>query len=64
MGVDTAKLYDMTPIVARQFYGYQGDCPNTEKLVDRILTIPNNYSLTDTELLKVIGAIKKIGELT
>jgi len=64
MGVDTAKLYSMTPIVARQFYEYKGDCPNTEKFADRILTIPNYYSLTDKELLKVIRAVKKIGELS
>ena len=58
-GVDTAKLYNMTPFVARQFYGYKGDCPNTEEFVDRILTIPNYYSLTNKELLTVIDTFKK-----
>lgn len=62
-GVDTAKLWSMTPLIAKQFYGYKGDCPDTEKFVDRILTIPNYYSLTDKELLKVACAVKKIGEL-
>ena len=64
VGIDTAKLWSMTPLVARQFYGYKGYCPNTEEFVDRILTIPNYYSLTNKELLKVARAIKKIGELT
>jgi len=59
-GVDSAKLYSMTPLVARQFYGYKGDCPNTEEFVDRILTIPNYYSLTNKELMKIICAIKKM----
>ncbi|KAF5413915.1 MAG: UDP-4-amino-4-deoxy-L-arabinose--oxoglutarate aminotransferase [Candidatus Methanogaster sp.] len=59
-GVDTAKLYNMTPLAARQFYGYQGDCPNTEELVDEILTIPNYYSLTDKELLHVVIAVKEV----
>lgn len=63
-GVDTAKLWCRALLVARQLYGYNGDCPNTEKIVDRILIIPNYYSLTDTELLEVTCAIKKIGELT
>ena len=63
MCVDTAKLYSMTPLVARQIYGYKGDCPNTEGFVDRILIIPNYYSLTDKELLKVANAVKKNGEL-
>ena len=64
MGVDSAKLWSMTPLVARQLYGYKGECPNTEEFVDRILTIPNYYSLTEKELLKVISVIKKIGEST
>ena len=59
-GVDTAKLWSMTPMVARQFYGYSGGCPNTEIFVDRVLIIPNYYSLTIEELMKIISAIKKL----
>ena len=62
VGVDTAKLWGMTPEVARQSYGYHGDCSNTEEFVDRVLTIPNYYSLTDKNLLKVANTIKKIGD--
>ena len=61
-GVDSAKLYSMTPLVARQFYGYKDDCSNTEEFVDRILTIPNYYSLTNKELMKIIDVIKKMKE--
>ena len=66
MGVDTAKLWSMTPSVAKQFYGYKGDCLSTEEFVDRVLTIPNYYTITNKKLLKVIRIIKnkKIGELT
>lgn len=64
MCVDTAKLYSMTPLITRQFYGYNGGCPNTEEFVDRILIIPNYYSLTDKDLLKVVRVVKKIGKLT
>jgi len=59
-GVDAAKLYSRTPSVAGQFYGYKGSCPNTEKFVERILTIPNYYSLTDKELLKIVNTVKEI----
>jgi perosamine synthetase len=59
-GVDTAKLYSMTPFAARQSYGYRGDCPNTEEFVARILTIPNYYSLNDKDLSKVINTIKEL----
>lgn len=57
-GVDTAKLWGMTPLVAKQFYGYNSDCSNTEKFVDRILIIPNYYMLTERELLKVLNNVK------
>jgi len=57
-GVDSAKLYSMTPLVARQFYGYKDDCSNTEEFVDRILTIPNYYSLTNKELMKISALLK------
>lgn len=62
-GIDTAKLWSMTPLVAKQIYGYKGDCPNTEEFVDRILMTPNYHSLTNKDLLKVVSAVKKIGEL-
>ncbi|KAF5425630.1 dTDP-4-amino-4,6-dideoxygalactose transaminase [Candidatus Methanomarinus sp.] len=61
MNVDTAKLYSMTPILAKQYYGYEGDCPNTEEFANRVLTIPNYYSLTMEELSTIISAVKKIG---
>lgn len=64
VGIDSARLWCMTPLAARQIYGYNGDCPNTEKFVDKILAIPNYYTLTNKDLLKVIGAIKKIGDST
>ena len=63
MGVDTAKLYGRTPRVAKQIYGYKGDCPDTEILADTLLTIPNYYTLTYHQLLKVANSIKKIERL-
>jgi len=62
MNVDTAKLYSMTPTIARQNYGYGSDCPTTEEFANRILTIPNYYSLTQNELSTIIGALKEIGD--
>ena len=64
MGIDSAKLWNMTPLVAKQFYGYKGDCPNTEKIVDRLLIIPNYYTLTNEELSKIVSSVKKVEELT
>jgi len=61
MNVDTAKLYSMTPILAKQYYGYEGDCPNTEEFANRVLIIPNHYSLTIEELSTIISAVKIMG---
>ena len=60
-GIDTAKLWCMTPSTARQCYGYKSDCTNTEELADRILMIPNYYTLGDKDLLKIAIAIKNWG---
>ncbi|KKG15975.1 hypothetical protein EO98_04535 [Methanosarcina sp. 2.H.T.1A.6] len=56
-GIDTTKLFSKTPAIARINYGYKGDCPNTEKVADRILTIPNHYMLKEDELKKVSDAM-------
>ena len=59
-GIDTSKLYSETPLKAKQFYGYEGDCPNTEKLADTILTMPNHYTLKERELLKIVEKVKEV----
>lgn len=61
MGVDTAKLYSETPSKAKRFYGYGGDCSDTEILADTILTIPNYYTLSKKDLAKVANSIKRVG---
>jgi len=63
MGVDTAKLWCMTPSTARRFYGYKGDCPNTEDFVDRVLIIPIYYTLSDKELFNIYRVIKNFCKL-
>ena len=59
MGVDTAMLYGETPMKARMFYGYKGDCSNSEIVADTILIIPNYYTLTEKNLIKIADSIKK-----
>lgn len=56
-GIDTTKLFSKTPEIARLNYGYKGDCPDTEKIANRLLTIPNHYTLTENELKKVSDAM-------
>lgn len=63
MGIDTAKLYSETPIKSKRFYGYKGDCSNSEIVADTILIIPNYYTLNETDLIKIADGIKKIERL-
>jgi len=60
--IDTSKLYSETPSKAKQFYGYMGDCPNTENLADTILVIPNYYSLKEKELIKIAESVKEVAK--
>lgn len=52
------------PVYSFPYYqklGYKmGECPNAEKLYERIVSIPLYYSLTDEEQEKVIKAVKKV----
>lgn len=52
------------PVYSFPYYqrlGYKmGECPNAERLYERIISIPLYYSLTDEEQIKVIEAIEKI----
>ncbi len=56
--VDTTKLFSQTPYIAKVKYGYDGDCPNTEVVADRILTVPNHYTLCEKDLKKVVAGLR------
>jgi dTDP-4-amino-4,6-dideoxygalactose transaminase len=58
-GIDTSKLYGETPLKAKRYYGYGGDCPHTEKLADTILVIPNYYTLGQKALSKIADSLKE-----
>lgn len=49
-GIDSSKYLDDIVDVARANYGYQGDCPNAEKLSKTILLIPIYYTLTNRDI--------------
>jgi len=62
-GVDTAKLYSETPKEAGKFYGYGGNCPNSETIADTVLVVPNYYTLSEDEMMRVAESIKKVERL-
>jgi len=57
-GIDTTKLFSKTPAIAKVNYGYKGDCPITENIANRIMTIPNYYTLKEDETKKVLEAMR------
>lgn len=59
-GVDSAALFSATPLKAAKYYGYNNGCPNTEKLADGILTIPNHYVLTKDEVMAIAQKVKEV----
>jgi len=61
-GIDTAKLWGNTPLIAKSKYGYKGNCLNAEKCASTVMTIPNNYNLSENEISRIIRAIKKVDE--
>lgn len=59
-GIDTSKLFSKTPEIAKIHYGYKGDCINTEKISERILTIPNYYTLQSKEVNKITETVNYV----
>jgi perosamine synthetase len=53
-GIDSAKYLDDISVVARNLYGYRGDCITAEQCSKRVLAIPNHYTLSKTELDHIV----------
>jgi perosamine synthetase len=51
--IDTIKYIDEVVDIARKEYGYNGDCPMSESLSQRVLIIPNYHSLKEREVEKI-----------
>jgi len=60
LGVDTAKLFSETPKKAKQLYGYRGGCPNTEQIGERILILPNYYTLKEDEIMMIAEKVRNV----
>lgn len=56
-GIDTAKYLDDIVKIAKDLYGYKGDCPNAEYCSKRVLIIPNHYTLSQEDLFYIVYCI-------
>lgn len=44
-GIDSLKFYSDTPEIARKKYGYNGECPITERIIESLLAVPTYYNI-------------------
>ncbi len=56
-GIDTAKYLDTIAEEARLQYGYQGDCPQAERLSKTILLVPIHYTLKARDIEYIASSI-------
>jgi perosamine synthetase len=58
-GIDSNKYLDGVVDVAAGHYGYAGDCPETERISRRVLTIPVYHALRDVEVRRIAEAVNQ-----
>ncbi len=58
-GVDTGQYLDDVASLARELYGYSGDCPISEQCSQTVLTIPNYYSLSERDVAYIADAVNE-----
>jgi perosamine synthetase len=61
-GIDSAKYLDEVVDLARNRYGYSGDCPNAELASKTVLVIPHYYTLSEKELDYIAEMINEAGK--
>ena len=49
-GIGTAKPYHDIAVVAATYYGYNGNCPVSERIANGVLAIPSYYKLNNKQI--------------
>jgi len=58
-GIDAAKYLDEVVDLARDQYGYQGGCPNSELCAKSVLSVPNHYTLSKEDLSRIADCLNR-----
>lgn len=58
--IDSMKYLDGLVPVARRYFGYEGGCPVSEELSERVLNIPCYYNLSEAEVGKIVDSFNRI----
>jgi perosamine synthetase len=56
-GIDTAKYLNNIVDVAKEQYGYNGDCPTAEICSKTILSIPHYYTLSQRDIEHIVKSL-------
>lgn len=56
-GVDSVKYLDGVVETAAENFGYQGGCPNSERLSKQVLVIPNQHDLREKDIKRISDAV-------
>lgn len=51
--IDTTKYIEMVPHIAAEHYGYEGDCPVSESLIQKTMIIPSYHRLHRREVERI-----------
>ena len=59
-GIESGKHFSNSINIAKM-HGYRESmCPNSERIVQEIYTIPSSYTLTDREIEKIVRCLKSL----
>jgi perosamine synthetase len=56
-GISTARPYLDIAAEAAAHYGYEGDCPEAERLLERTLVIPNHHVLRRRDVARIVRTV-------
>jgi len=57
--ISTARPYKDIVEIAAAHYGYQGDCPVSERIARTVLVIPCNYALSNRDIERITGCVNR-----
>lgn len=55
--ISTTRPYKDIVAIAATHYGYQGDCPQAERVAGTVLVIPCNYALNNLEVERIAASV-------
>lgn len=58
-GVETHRYQRGISRIAARYYGYRGDCPNSEQAEETVLWVPLHYGLRETHVERIAQTVRK-----